>query len=249
MLRDEMTDFGYQKIPRSEKAERVAEVFRSVADRYDVMNDLMSLGLHRIWKYYASEMVAVRPGWQVLDLAGGTGDIAKLLAKKVGTQGVVTLADINEAMLARGRDRLINAGQNQNIRFVQANAECLPFPDNSFNAVTIAFGLRNVTDKNAALREMQRVLKPGGRVIILEFSKPVTIGLQEIYDIYSFSVLPRLGQWVANDAESYQYLAESIRRHPDQITLKNMMEKSGFEDCSYQNLCGGIVAIHKGYKY
>jgi demethylmenaquinone methyltransferase/2-methoxy-6-polyprenyl-1,4-benzoquinol methylase len=242
------THFGYQTVPKAEKAAKVAEVFHSVAARYDLMNDLMSMGIHRLWKRYAIEMSAVRPGQKVLDIAGGTGDLAKAFSKRVGSAGQVILADINASMLSVGRDRLINAGLMQNLEFVQANAECLPFDDNSFDLVTIAFGLRNVTDKNAALRSMFRVLKPGGRLLVLEFSKPVVEPLARAYDAYSFSVLPALGQLVTQDASSYRYLAESIRMHPDQETLKGMMDAAGFERTDYHNLTGGIVALHRGFK-
>lgn len=246
--KDSTTHFGYQTVPTTEKAKKVAEVFHSVAARYDLMNDLMSLGVHRLWKRYTIEMSAVRPGQQVLDIAGGTGDLAKAFSKRVGSTGKVVLADINASMLNVGRDRLIDAGLAANLEFVQANAECLPFADNSFDLVTIAFGLRNVTDKDAALRSMYRVLKPGGRLLVLEFSKPVLEPLSRAYDAYSFSVLPALGQLVTQDADSYRYLAESIRMHPDQDTLKGMMEAAGFERTDYHNLTGGIVALHRGYK-
>ncbi|MES2918018.1 MAG: bifunctional demethylmenaquinone methyltransferase/2-methoxy-6-polyprenyl-1,4-benzoquinol methylase UbiE [Pseudomonadota bacterium] len=246
--KDGSTHFGYQTVPTAEKAKKVAEVFHSVADRYDIMNDLMSLGVHRLWKRYAIEMSAVRPGQQVLDIAGGTGDLAKAFSKRVGASGRVVLADINASMLGVGRDRLIDAGLSQNLEFVQANAECLPFADNSFDLVTIAFGLRNVTDKNAALRSMYRVLKPGGRLLVLEFSKPVAEPLAKVYDAYSFTLLPMMGQIVAQDAASYRYLAESIRMHPDQETLKGMMDSAGFERTDYHNLTGGIVALHRGFK-
>lgn len=242
------TDFGYQKVPLEEKAQRVAGVFHSVAAKYDVMNDLMSLGIHRLWKRYTIELSGVRRGQRVLDLAGGTGDLAQRFARMVGESGEVVLADINESMLRQGRDRLVDAGVVGNLRYVQANAEHLPFPDNYFDCITIAFGLRNVTDKQRALASMQRVLKPGGRVLVLEFSKPAVPGLKPLYDLYSFSVLPTLGRLVAGDASSYRYLAESIRMHPDQETLKSMMEEAGLERCEYHNLSGGIVALHRGYK-
>lgn len=242
------TDFGYQKVPLEEKAQRVAGVFHSVAAKYDVMNDLMSLGIHRLWKRYTIELSGVRRGQRVLDLAGGTGDLAQRFARMVGESGEVVLADINESMLRQGRDRLVDAGVVGNLRYVQANAEHLPFPDSYFDCITIAFGLRNVTDKQRALASMQRVLKPGGRVLVLEFSKPAVPGLKPLYDLYSFSVLPTLGRLVAGDASSYRYLAESIRMHPDQETLKSMMEEAGLERCEYHNLSGGIVALHRGYK-
>lgn len=242
------TDFGYQKVPLEEKARRVAGVFHSVADKYDVMNDLMSLGIHRLWKRYAIELSRVRRGQRVLDLAGGTGDLAQRFARMVGDQGEVVLADINGSMLERGRSRLVDAGVVGNVRYVQANAESLPFPDNHFDCISIAFGLRNVTDKQAALASMYKTLKPGGRVLVLEFSKPTVPGLKPLYDLYSFTMLPLLGRLVAGDASSYRYLAESIRMHPDQETLKNMMEQAGLERCQYYNLSGGIVALHRGFK-
>ena len=242
------TDFGYQKVPLEEKAQRVAGVFDSVADKYDVMNDLMSLGIHRLWKRYAIELSGVRRGQRVLDLAGGTGDLAQRFARMVGDQGEVALADINGSMLRRGRSRLVDAGVVGNLRYVQANAEHLPFPDSHFDCISIAFGLRNVTDKQAALASMYRVLKPGGRVLVLEFSKPTLPGLKPLYDLYSFTMLPMLGRLVAGDPSSYRYLAESIRMHPDQETLKAMMEAAGLERCEYHNLSGGIVALHRGFK-
>lgn len=246
---ENLTDFGYQKVTFTEKTQKVAEVFRSVASKYDVMNDLMSLGIHRLWKRYALALANVRPGQQVLDLAGGTGDLALKLAEKVGAEGLVILSDINEAMLGIGRDRLIDAGRVENVRYAQANAECLPFQDSRFDLVTISFGLRNVAHKEKALSAMYRVLKPGGKLLVVEFSKPTSATLGAIYDAYSFKVLPVLGRLVAGDEESYRYLAESIRKHPDQETLKTMMQDARFENCDYQNLTGGIVAIHRGYKY
>ncbi len=242
------THFGYQEVPIEEKTYRVREVFNSVARRYDLMNDLMSAGLHRLWKRVAIETVAVRSGMRVLDLASGTGDLARAMARRAGSKGQVVLADINDQMLRVGRDRAIDAGELNGLEWCQCDAESLPFPDASFDRVTIGFGLRNVTRKERALAEMHRVLKPGGRALILEFSKPTTAPLEQVYDLYSFSVLPILGQVVANDADSYKYLAESIRKHPDQDTLKGLMEDSGFDGVSYQNLTGGIVAIHLGLK-
>ncbi len=245
---EETTHFGYKTVKKSEKEEKVAEVFTSVASKYDIMNDLMSFGIHRLWKRYAISLTGVRAGQHVLDIAGGTGDLSKVFSKEVGRTGKVVLSDINEAMLEVGRERLINAGCN-NVDFVLANAETLePFEDNAFDLVTISFGLRNVTDKDAALRSMYRVLKPGGRLLVLEFSKPKYEPLSKAYDLYSFNALPIMGKLVANDSESYQYLAESIRMHPDQNTLKQMMENAGFSNCDYHNLTGGIVAVHRGFK-
>lgn len=241
--------FGYQQVSVNEKTKKVAEVFDSVASRYDVMNDLMSLGIHRLWKRFTIEQARVRSGQWVLDLAGGTGDLCAQFSKAVGDNGRVYLADINDAMLEQGRERLINQGYIGNIYYVQANAECLPFADNSFDCITIAFGLRNVTHIEQALSSMYRVLKPGGRMLILEFSQPTFPGLKPLYDAYSFSVLPFLGQLITNDADSYRYLAESIRMHPDQKTLQSMILKAGFDHCDYLNLSGGIVALHKGVKY
>lgn len=243
------THFGFQQIPVAEKANRVAQVFHSVADKYDVMNDVMSFGIHRLWKRYTIDAAGAKRGNRVLDLAGGTGDLAAQFARIVDTEGAVVLSDINASMLAQGRVRLTDKGIAGNVEYVQANAECLPFPDNHFDIITIAFGLRNVTDKDAALRSMYRVLKPGGRLLVLEFSKPVLPGLAPIYDQYSFKFLPMMGKLIANDADSYRYLAESIRMHPDQETLKNMMAVAGFEKVSYTNMTGGIVALHKGYKF
>lgn len=242
-------DFGYQQIPTQLKTAKVAEVFRSVADKYDLMNDLMSLGIHRLWKRFAIALTNVHPGQHILDLAGGTGDLAKQLAKRVGEKGKVCLTDINEHMLGVGRDRLIDKGIFANVHYIQANAESLPFAGNTFDRITIAFGLRNVTDKTKALNAMFQVLKPGGQVIILEFSKPVLPLLQQIYDAYSFNLLPKLGQLVANDAKSYQYLVESIRMHPSQEDLKTLILNAGFDECEYFNLNGGIVALHRAYKY
>lgn len=245
---EQTTHFGYKQVPLEEKVEKVGNVFHSVAQQYDVMNDLMSLGIHRLWKKQTILQAACRAGQSVLDLAGGTGDLTKALSKQVGPTGHVILGDINASMLRRGRDRLTDLGLVENISYTQANAECLPFEEDTFDCITIAFGLRNVTDQNAALKSMYRVLKPGGKLLILEFSKPKLPLLKKIYDGYSFSILPKLGSLIANDADSYQYLAESIRMHPDQETLKQMMHHAGFINCDYQNLTGGIVALHRGYK-
>jgi len=242
------THFGYETVDTSAKQGKVAEVFHSVANKYDVMNDLMSMGIHRLWKRYTIEISGVKPGDKVLDLAGGTGDLAAKFARIVGQTGQVTLSDINNSMLSVGRDRLTDKGILGNVDFVQANAECLPFPDNHFDLITIAFGLRNVTDKDAALRSMNRVLKPGGKLLVLEFSKPTVKALTPVYDTYSFKILPLLGKLITNDADSYRYLAESIRMHPDQETLKDMMVNAGFANCEYFNLSAGIVALHRGYK-
>jgi len=245
---EEKTHFGYKTVNADDKAGLVGEVFNSVADKYDVMNDLMSFGVHRLWKRYTIEQSAVRPGQAVLDLAAGTGDLAAKFSRRVGKSGRVVLADINESMLRVGRERLTNMGIVGNVEYTLANAEQLPFGNNSFDCVTIAFGLRNVTDKDKALRSMHRVLKPGGRLLILEFSKPVIPLLSKAYDAYSFTALPIMGKLVANDAESYRYLAESIRMHPDQESLKHMMDNAGFFKTSYQNMTGGVVALHKGFK-
>ncbi|CZI40972.1 TPA: bifunctional demethylmenaquinone methyltransferase/2-methoxy-6-polyprenyl-1,4-benzoquinol methylase UbiE [Legionella pneumophila subsp. pneumophila] len=243
------THFGFKSVDWNEKEKKVAEVFHSVAKNYDRMNDLMSLGIHHLWKRYTIELSHVRPGQSVLDLAGGSGDLTRLLSQKVGDSGQVVLADINAAMLHVGRDRLLDEGLFKNIRYVQGNAQCLPFADNSFHCITMGFGLRNVTDKDEALQSMYRVCKPGGKLMVLEFSTPVFPGLKPVYDWYSFNILPKIGKFVANDEASYQYLAESIRMHPDQETLKAMIERVGFEDCHYHNLSGGIVALHIAYKY
>ncbi len=243
------THFGFQSVAWDEKEKKVDAVFHSVAKNYDLMNDLMSVGVHRLWKYFTIELSQVRAGQSVLDLAGGSGDLTRLLCKKVGMTGHVVLADINAAMLAVGRDRLLDEGLHGNLNYVQANAETLPFSDNSFHCITMAFGLRNVTDKPAALRSMFRVCKPGGKMMVLEFSTPTLPGLKPVYDWYSFNILPKLGQLFAQDAASYQYLAESIRMHPTQDELKAMIEEAGFEDCHYHNLSGGIVALHIAYKY
>jgi demethylmenaquinone methyltransferase/2-methoxy-6-polyprenyl-1,4-benzoquinol methylase len=247
-MSDKITHFGFQKVPVEEKAQRVRSVFDSVATDYDLMNDVMSLGIHRLWKRLAIGMANIQPGQQVLDLAGGTGDLVLLIAPRVGPQGRVVLSDINNAMIRTGRARLLDRGIAGNVEYVQADAERLPFPDNSFDCITMAFGLRNVTHKQAALDSMYRVLRPGGRLLILEFSRPAAL-LKPAYDFYSFSILPRLGQLIARDAASYRYLAESIRMHPDQNTLVGMLESAGFEGCDFHNLTGGIVAIHRGYKF
>ena len=242
------THFGFETVDTTQKEQKVAQVFHSVASKYDVMNDLMSFGIHRLWKRFAINMSGVRRGQRVLDIAGGTGDLAKVFSREVGPTGHVVLSDINESMLNVGRDRLIDAGCT-NVDFVLANAETLePFEDNSFDLVTISFGLRNVTDKDAALQAMHRVLKPGGRLLVLEFSKPVFEPFSKLYDLYSFTALPLMGKLIANDSESYKYLAESIRMHPDQRTLKGMMENAGLQNCDYHNLTGGIVAVHRGFK-
>ena len=247
-MSDKTTHFGYETVDVEEKAGKVADVFHSVADSYDLMNDLMSGGIHRLWKRMTIEMSGVRPGHAVLDIAGGTGDLAEKFSRIVGPEGIVVLADINDSMLKVGRDRLVDRGVVNNVQFSQADAQQLPFPDNTFDVITIAFGLRNVTDKALALDSMYRVLKPGGRLLILEFSKPQSEILSKIYDAYSFNVLPKLGKLFANDADSYQYLAESIRMHPDQKTLLDMMDGAGFASTDFHNMTGGIVALHRGVK-
>mgnify|MGYP003875942257 CR=1 FL=1 len=246
--KDHTTHFGYEQVKTEDKVKRVADVFHSVAGKYDLMNDLMSGGVHRLWKRITIEQSGVRRGMNVLDIAGGTGDLTMRFSRLVGPTGKVVLADINDSMLKVGRDRLFDKGAIDNVEFVQANAENLPFPDNHFNCITIAFGLRNVTHKDKALESIYRVLKPGGRALILEFSKPVSPMLAKVYDQYSFKALPAMGKVIADDAESYQYLAESIRMHPDQDTLKDMMLAAQFDQVTYHNLTGGIVAIHKGIK-
>jgi demethylmenaquinone methyltransferase/2-methoxy-6-polyprenyl-1,4-benzoquinol methylase len=246
---NDLTHFGFKQVVATEKAAHVRAVFDSVADNYDVMNDFMSLGIHRLWKRFTVNLAAVKEGQQILDLAGGTGDLAGKFSQQVGSTGSVILSDINANMLEAGRAALTNKGLINNIRFVQANAEALPFESNHFDLITIAFGLRNVTDKSAALASMYRCLKPGGRLLVLEFSKVTHPLLKPLYDLYSFQLLPRLGRWVAKDEESYRYLAESIRMHPKQETLQSMMEEVGFEGCDYYNLSAGIVALHSGYKY
>lgn len=245
----ETTDFGFQTVDKDDKQTMVARVFHSVASKYDLMNDLMSFGVHRIWKRYTIEASGVRRNQRVLDLAGGTGDLTAKFSRLVGENGEVVLADINDSMLKMGREKLRDHGIVGNVNYVQANAEELPFPDNHFDCITISFGLRNVTDKAKALHSMFRVLKPGGRLLVLEFSKPVLDPLSKIYDAYSFHILPKIGQVIVNDAESYRYLTESIRMHPDQETLKGMMEEAGFDQVTYTNMTGGIVALHKGFKF
>lgn len=245
-MTSEKTHFGFSQVPLEEKVQHVAHVFDSVASKYDLMNDLMSGGIHRIWKRLTIELAGVKRGQKVLDLAGGTGDLAAKFATIVGSEGQVVLADINENMLQVGRERLLNKGIL--VDYAQVNAEFLPFADNSFDLITIAFGLRNVTNKDAALESMLRVLKPGGKLLILEFSELKISPLKPIYDTYSFKILPFLGKIIANDSESYRYLAESIRMHPNQENLLQMMENAGFERCDYHNLTGGIAAIHRGYK-
>ena len=246
--RQDTTHFGFTTVNRDDKEQLVRGVFDSVASRYDVMNDLMSAGIHRLWKRFTIELSAVRPGQTVLDIAGGTGDLSARFSTLVGAEGRVILADINASMLAVGRDKLLDAGAFGNLHMVQCDAQTLPFPDNSIDCITIAFGLRNVTDKDLALQSMERILKPGGRLLVLEFSKPTSALLQKVYDTYSFRILPMMGRLVANDEDSYRYLAESIRQHPDQETLLGMMEEAGFVDCQCHNMTGGIVAVHRGIK-
>lgn len=240
------THFGFQTVAEEEKAKKVGEVFHSVASKYDLMNDVMSAGLHRLWKRYTVETSGVRSGGRVLDVAGGSGDLSRLFAKKVGASGQVVLTDINASMLGVGRDRLLDEGLN--VPALQCDAEKLPFPEHYFDCVIVAFGLRNMTHKDVALKEMLRVLKPGGRLLVLEFSK-VWEPLKAAYDAYSFKLLPMMGKLLANDADSYRYLAESIRMHPDQETLKQMMLEAGFGKVDYHNLTGGVVALHKGWKF
>jgi demethylmenaquinone methyltransferase/2-methoxy-6-polyprenyl-1,4-benzoquinol methylase len=241
-------DFGYEKVAWDDKAERVHSVFASVAGKYDVMNDLMSFGVHRLWKHFTLSLTGLRPGQRALDVAGGTGDLAAGMLRQVGKSGRVVLSDVNAAMLEIGRDRLLDQGFTVNVECTIADAENLPFEDNSFDCVTIGFGLRNVTDKAAALKSMHRVLKTGGQLLVLEFSTPTLPGLKPLYDAYSFKVLPLLGRLVARDEASYRYLAESIRMHPDQETLLEMLRAAGFGQARYHNLTGGIVALHRGYK-
>jgi len=245
---DRVADFGYERVPWGEKKARVRGVFDSVASRYDLMNDAMSGGLHRLWKRFALAKTGLRPGQHALDVAAGSGDLAVGLARRVGKTGRVVVTDINAAMLDEGRTRLTNDGVAGNVDYVLADAEALPFKEQSFHCVTIGFGLRNVTDKERALASLYGVLKPGGRLLVLEFSHAQLGPLAPLYELYSFQVLPRLGEWLVGDAASYRYLAESIRRHPDQETLKAMMERVGFERCEYFNLTAGIVALHSGYR-
>ena len=243
------SDFGFEQVAPGEKTARVRGVFDSVAGKYDLMNDLMSGGMHRLWKRFALSQTGLRPGQRALDVASGTGDLGAGIARQVGAAGFAVLTDINWEMLSRGRDRLLDEGIAGNVAFAIANAECLPFPDRTFDCVTIGFGLRNVTDKPKALASMRRVLRPGGRLLVLEFSQPQVEGLKPLYDAYSFKLLPALGRVVASDEASYRYLAESIRRHPDQPSLAAMMREAGFEDCRWHNLAGGIVALHHGFVY
>jgi demethylmenaquinone methyltransferase/2-methoxy-6-polyprenyl-1,4-benzoquinol methylase len=244
-MSDKQTHFGFKTVAEEEKAHKVAEVFHSVANRYDAMNDLMSMGLHRVWKRFLALHARIRPGFKVLDIAGGTGDISRLLAQEAGPSGEVWLTDINGSMLGVGRDRMLDKGLM--LPVAQCDAEKLPFPSNYFDLVTVAFGLRNMTHKEVALAEMRRVLKPGGKLMVLEFSK-VWKPLAPLYDLYSFKMLPKMGEFVTKDADSYRYLAESIRMHPDQETLKSMMESVGFQQVDYFNMTVGVVALHVGYK-
>lgn len=244
------THFGYKQVPSGEKADKVGDVFDSVASNYDIMNDVMSFGIHRLWKRFTLELCGLREGHMVLDLAGGTGDLAIKQAGLVGDSGHVVLADINASMLQEGRDRIINKGLVKQISTSQCNAEILPFDDNSFDCITVAFGLRNVTDKAKALQSMRQILRPGGRLCVLEFSKPLYKPLEKLYDFYSFRILPKMGEIIARDRQSYQYLAESIRVHPDQQALKDMMiNQAGFDEVEVFNMTGGIVALHRAFKY
>jgi demethylmenaquinone methyltransferase/2-methoxy-6-polyprenyl-1,4-benzoquinol methylase len=243
------THFGYREVAEAEKTSLVGEVFTSVADKYDVMNDVMSFGIHRAWKAFACAQSGLRPGDRVLDVAAGSGDLSKVFRRQVGERGLVVMTDINRAMLRRGRNLMIDAGAVDNVQYCIANAESLAFADNSFHCVSISFGLRNVTRVQAALESMYRVVKPGGRLLILEFSRPVSSATRRLYDLYSFNVIPKMGRLVAGDSDSYQYLVESIRKHPDQETLAGMMRGAGFEQVDYHNLTGGVVALHTGYKF
>ncbi|MDP8100710.1 bifunctional demethylmenaquinone methyltransferase/2-methoxy-6-polyprenyl-1,4-benzoquinol methylase UbiE [Phocoenobacter atlanticus] len=245
----ETTHFGFKTVAKEEKQQLVAQVFHNVAGKYDLMNDLLSFGIHRIWKRFTIDCSGVRQGQKVLDLAGGTGDFSAKFSRLVGSTGEVVLADINSSMLEVGREKLRNLGVVGNVSYVQANAENLPFADNTFDCVIISFGLRNVTDKDKALRSMYRVLKPGGRLLVLEFSKPIIDPISQAYNFYSFNILPKIGEAVVNDGDSYRYLAESIRMHPKQDELKEMMQQAGFESVNYYNLSAGIVALHRGYKF
>jgi demethylmenaquinone methyltransferase / 2-methoxy-6-polyprenyl-1,4-benzoquinol methylase len=245
---DRTVDFGFEKVAAADKAARVRAVFASVAGKYDVMNDLMSFGAHRLWKHFTLSLTGLRPGQHALDVAGGTGDLAAGLLRQVGKTGRVVLSDVNPAMLEIGRDRLLDAGHVGNVECIVADAQSLPFEDDTFHCLTIGFGLRNVTDKAAALKSMYRVLKPGGQLLVLEFSTPTAPGLKPLYDAYSFKVLPLLGGLVAKDADSYRYLAESIRMHPNQEALLQMLREAGFVQARYHNLTGGIVAVHRGFK-
>ncbi len=247
MNKDQDVDFGYQKVSAAEKTEKVQSVFRSVAPRYDLMNDVMSLGLHHLWKDFAIDRLLLRPGLRVLDLAAGTGDLTWRLAKKLGKESQIIAADLNAEMLTLGRERLFDQGHIKT-NWLLANAEALPLADNSLDRAIMAFGLRNVTDKAQALSELYRVLTPGGILVVLEFSHLLLPWLQPVYDLYSFQVLPRLGQLLANDSQSYQYLAESIRQHPNQESLKTLLEIVGFEQVEVFNLNAGLVAVHRGYK-
>lgn len=245
----ETTHFGFKTVAKEEKEHLVANVFHSVASKYDLMNDLLSFGIHRIWKRFTIDCSGVRKGQTVLDLAGGTGDFTAKFSRIVGQSGKVVLSDINSSMLEVGKEKLRNLGIVGNVEYVQANAEELPFEENTFDCIVISFGLRNVTDKDKALRSMYKVLKPGGRLLVLEFSKPIIDPISQLYNFYSFNILPKVGEVVVNDADSYRYLAESIRMHPKQDELKVMMENAGFESVSYYNLSAGIVALHRGYKF
>jgi demethylmenaquinone methyltransferase/2-methoxy-6-polyprenyl-1,4-benzoquinol methylase len=249
MTDSKTTHFGYETVDVEDKAKRVRGVFDSVASNYDLMNDLMSMGIHRIWKKFAVELAGIRNGHKILDLASGTGDLAARFSTLAGPNGQVIMSDINAAMLNEGRNRMLDDGHVGNVQYAQINAQSLPFPDNTFDCITIGFGLRNVTDKQMALNAMFKALKPGGRIMVLEFSHPTSKPLQKVYDLYSFKLLPFIGKVVAKDEDSYKYLAESIRMHPDQETLKDMLDEAGFEDCDYHNLSGGIVAVHRGFKY